>query len=163
MLKVVTYNNNEILTKKSKKVEEINRSIKDLVKDMYKTMYFSNGMGLAAVQVGILKRIFIMDVPDIGKYVMINPEIIERSDEIITYEEGCLSLPGIAHEVERSNSITVEYLDLDGKKKDLKASGLLATCIQHEYDHLEGILFVDRLMPEDRLKMIKEYNQLHIV
>ncbi len=162
MLKVVTYNN-EILTKKSQNVDKINKSIKDLVKDMYKTMYFSNGMGLAAVQVGILKRIFIMDIKEIGKYVMINPVILEASEELSVYEEGCLSLPGIAHEVERSNIVTVEYQDLDGKKQKLKATGLLATCIQHEYDHLEGILFIDRLPPEDRLKMIKAYNKLNIV
>ena len=162
MLKVITYDN-ELLKEKSKKVPKIDKKIKDLVNNMYKTMYFSNGIGLAAVQVGLLKRVFIIDVPDYGKYEMINPVITERSNKTSIYEEGCLSLPGIAHDVERSNSIVVEYLDLNGEKQKLEASGLLATCIQHEHDHLEGILFVDRLSPEDKLKMLKEYNKLHIV
>lgn len=162
MLKVLTYNN-ELLKEKSEKVDKIDKEIKELANNMFKTMYFSNGIGLAGVQVGVLKRIFVIDVPDIGKYVMINPVILERSKNISVYEEGCLSLPGISHEVERSNLITVEYQDLDGKKQKLEASDLLATCIQHEYDHLEGILFIDRLDPEEKLKMLKDYNKLHIV
>ena len=162
MLKVIIYDD-ELLKQKSEKVPKINKEIKDLVKNMYKTLYFSNGIGLAAVQVGVLKRVFVVDVPDSGKYTMINPVITERSNKTSIYEEGCLSLPGIAHDVERSNSIVVEYLDLNGEKQKLEASGLLATCIQHEYDHLEGILFIDRLNPEDKLKMLKDYNKLHIV
>jgi peptide deformylase len=162
MMKVITYDD-QLLKEKSENVDNINKEVKDLIKKMFKTMYFSNGIGLAAVQVGVLKRVFVVDVPDYGKYEMINPVITERSDDISVYEEGCLSLPGIAHEVERPNSITVEYQDIDGKKQNLKASGLLATCIQHEYDHLEGILFIDRLSPEDKLKMLKNYNKLHIV
>lgn len=162
MLKVITYNN-ELLKERSAKVEKIDQEIKDLVENLYKTMYFSNGIGLAAVQVGVLKRVFVVDVPDGGKYEMINPVIIERSKETSTYEEGCLSLPGIAHGVERANSIIVEYQDMEGNKQKLEASDLLATCIQHEYDHLEGILFIDRLNPEDKLRMLKDYNKLHIV
>ena len=162
MMKVITYND-DFLNEKSEDVKKINKDIKDLVKKMYKTMYFSNGIGLAAVQVGILKRVFIIDVPDYGKYEMINPVITKRSNDTSIFEEGCLSLPGIAHEVERAASIIVEYKDLNGKKQKLEASGLLATCIQHEYDHLEGVLFIDRLNPEDKLKMLKDYNKLHIV
>ena len=162
ILRVVTYNDN-ILTQKSEEVKEINKEIRELIKKMFKTMYYSNGIGLAAVQVGVLKRIFVMDVPDQGAYEMINPVIIDQSDETSTCEEGCLSLPGIANEVIRSKSVVVEYYDADGNKKSLEATGLLATCIQHEYDHLNGTLFIDRLPPEIKLKKLKEYNNLHIV
>lgn len=162
MLKVIIFDD-ELLNKKSENIEKIDNNIKKLAQDMYKTMYFSNGIGLAAVQVGVLKRLFVIDVPDFGKFEMINPKIIEKSKETSVYEEGCLSLPGIASEVERAKTITVEYLDLDGNKKTLNATDLLATCIQHEYDHLEGILFIDRLPPEIRLKEIKEFTKLHIV
>ncbi len=162
MLKVLTYDD-EFLKKKSENIEKIDKDIKKLAQDMYETMYFANGIGLAAVQVGVLKRLFVIDVPEFGKFEMINPRIIEKSKETSIYEEGCLSLPGIGNEVERSQSITIEYLDLDGNKKTLKATDLLATCIQHEYDHLEGILFIDRLPPEKRLKKIKEFTKLHIV
>ena len=130
---------------------------------MFKTMYFSNGIGLAAVQVGVLKRLITIDVPKFGKYTMINPKIIYKSEEKSSYEEGCLSLPGIASMVERSKNITVEFMDIDGKIKKKDADGLLATCIQHEIDHLDGILFVDRLLPEEKLNKIKEYKNLHIV
>lgn len=162
MLKVITYDD-ELLNKKSEKIDKIDKNVKMLAQDMFEVMYFSNGIGLAAVQVGILKRMFVVDVPDHGKYVMINPKIIEKSKDVVIYEEGCLSLPGIANEIERAKIITVEYQDLDGNKKTLKAADLLATCIQHEYDHLEGILFIDRLSPERRLKKIKEFTKLHIV
>lgn len=162
MLRVVTYED-ELLSKKSEKIEKIDKNIKKLARDMYEVMYFANGIGLAAVQVGVLKRMFVVDVPDNGKFVMINPRIIEKSKETIVYEEGCLSLPGIANDVERAKTITVEYQDLDGNKKILEATDLLATCIQHEYDHIEGILFIDRLSPEKRLKKIKEFTKLHIV
>lgn len=162
ILKVVIYDN-QLLNQKSEEIKEIDKEVRELIKKMFKTMYYSNGIGLAAVQVGILKRIFVMDVPDQGTYEMINPVIIDKSDDTSTYEEGCLSLPGIANEVTRSESVVVEYLDIDGNKKRLEASGLLATCIQHEYDHLNGILFIDRLPPEIKFEKIKEYNNLHIV
>jgi peptide deformylase len=125
-------------------------------------MYAGNGIGLAAVQLGVLKRVFVMDVPNFGKYELINPVILDRSLDTDCHEEGCLSIPGIAAEVTRPKEVTVEYINLEGKKKKLKAKGLLAVCIQHEFDHLEGILFVDRLKSEERLEKLKEYRKLQI-
>jgi peptide deformylase len=162
MLNIITYGN-KLLTLKSELVTEIDENIKSLINKMFETMYFTNGIGLAAVQVGIPKRLFVVDIPKENKIAMINPVIHDRAIKTSKTEEGCLSIPGIAHEIERSKTIEVEYLDEFGKKNLLKASGLLATCIQHEYDHLEGILFIDRLPPEDRLKKLKEYNNLHII
>lgn len=163
MMKILTYDN-DILKQRSEEVAEINTEVKSTVDEMFSTMYYSqNGIGLAAVQVGILKRIFVIDIPETGKYTFINPKIIDRSTETQVFEEGCLSLPGIASEVERSKSIKIEYLDVDGNQQKLEVDGFLATAIQHEYDHLEGILFVDRLSPEIRLEKLKEYKKLHIV
>lgn len=163
MLRVITFDDDR-LKRKSEEVKNIDADVKKLVKEMYNIMHFANGIGLAAVQLGILKRIFVIDIPEVGKFEMINPIIIDKSIESAYYKEGCLSLPGISNEVERSDEVTVEYQDLSSKKKKkFTATGLLATCIQHEYDHLEGILFIDRLNPEIRLKKIQEYKKLHIV
>lgn len=162
MLQLVTYDN-ELLHQQSFEVDEIDGSIKQLVKDMFKTMYASQGIGLAAVQVGVLKRIFVIDIPKEGKYTMINPVITDFSMEKSVYEEGCLSVPGIGAEVERPAKVTVEYTDLKGKRKSLEAEGLLATCIQHEFDHLKGILFIDKISPEVRLNKLKEYRKSKIV
>jgi len=162
MLKVVTYNN-DLLSQKSGIVDNISDEIKDLVNNMYKTMYFSNGIGLAAVQVGVLKRVIIMDVPNFGKYTMINPVITYLSKETAVFEEGCLSIPGISENVERARDVNVKYLDIDGMEQELNATGLLAVCVQHEIDHLDGVLFIDRLSPELRLKKVIEYKKLNIV
>jgi peptide deformylase len=134
-----------------------------ILSPLFKTMYFANGIGLAAVQVGTPIRLIVIDIEKIGKYEMINPVIKNLSNEINVYEEGCLSVPGISSEIERPKDITVEYIDLKGNQKRIDASGLLATCIQHEIDHLNGILFIDRLPPDLRLNKIKEYKKLHIV
>ena len=161
LLRVITIGNDK-LKQKSEEIDKIDDDIKTLVKDMYDTMYYSGGIGLAAIQVGVLKRLFVIDIPDMfgGKHVFINPVIKDLSKERSVYDEGCLSIPGINSEVERAAKVTVEYTDLKGKRKTLKASGLLATCIQHEYDHLEGILFVDRLEPETRLAKIREFKRI---
>lgn len=160
MLRVITYDDS-ILKHKSENVVDVDENIIATVEEMFETMYFSNGIGLAAVQVGILKRIIVVDVPKFGRHALINPVIIDSSLETSVYEEGCLSLPGIAGEVERPKKIEIKYLDLKGKEKTLKADGLLATCIQHEIDHLDGILFIDKLSPEIKIDKIKEYRKLH--
>ncbi|MBN2547227.1 MAG: peptide deformylase [Spirochaetes bacterium] len=162
MLKIITYGD-KLLTQKSELITDINTDTIKLIEEMFNAMYYNNGIGLAAVQVGQLLNLFVVDVPDFGKYVMINPKILDKSFEKNSYEEGCLSVPGIGHDVERPANIIVEYTDEKGKNKKIEASGLLSTCIQHEYDHLEGILFIDRLDPEERLKKISEYTKLHIV
>ena len=135
----------------SSPVEKIDEELIDLVNEMFRVMYESDGCGLAGVQIGILQRLFVMEIKG-KKYVMINPEILERSRDYSFQEEGCLSLPGIGAEVKRSKRVTVKYTDIDGKEKILKAAGLLAVCIQsviqlaifagHRKIFLEKSLFV---------------------
>ena len=118
------------------------------MKDMLDTMYEANGIGLAAIQIGVPKRIIVMDIGKEGKKeprYFVNPVILNKDSIKNTYEEGCLSVPEQFAEIDRPGKCEVEYLDFNGKKKLLKADGLLATCIQHEMDHLEGILFIDYL------------------
>jgi peptide deformylase len=160
-MKIIKFDD-KLLLEKSELITDINGGINELVFNMFEAMYAGNGIGLAAVQVGVLKRIFVMDVPDYGKHVLINPVVIDKSLDTNTHEEGCLSIPGISASVARPKEVVLEYIDLDGKKKKLKAKGLLAVCAQHEFDHLEGILFVDRLKSEERLEKIKEYRKLTV-
>ena len=138
-----------ILRKKSNKLEDVDNNLRKLMDDMLETMYAAPGIGLAAVQVGILKRLLVIDVSkDQEKknpLFLVNPEIIFRSKETSIYEEGCLSLPEHFAEIERPAECHVVYIDYNGKKKTLKAKGLLSTCLQHEIDHLNGILFIDYL------------------
>ena len=138
-----------ILREKSLKVESINSDIKTLMKDMLETMYNAPGIGLAAIQIGIPKRIIVMDISkEIEKkdpMYFVNPEITWTSNTKATYEEGCLSIPNQFAKIERPEKCIVKYLDKDGEKKEIKAEGLLATCIQHEIDHLNGVLFIDYL------------------
>lgn len=136
--------NDEILRKKSKKVEEINDRIKILIEDMKETMYGADGVGLAAPQVGILKRIAVVDVGE-GPIVIINPEIIETSGCEIDVE-GCLSLPGKQGEVERPAMVKVKALNENGEEFIVEGEGLLARALCHEIDHLDGILFTDKLV-----------------
>ena len=137
------------LKKISKPVEKVDDEIRKLMDDMLETMYAAPGIGLAAAQVGVLKRVLVIDIDREGEKTgplkMANPEIIDVSDEDASYEEGCLSVPEHYAEVERPARITVRYLDHDNEIRTLKAEGLLATCIQHEMDHLDGILFIDRI------------------
>ncbi len=133
----------------SEHVEAVNDDLRQLIDDMLETMDAAPGIGLAAIQVGVPKRVLILDIstdeeePDPRHFI--NPEIVWTSDELAVYNEGCLSLPEYYAEVERPAACRVEFLDYEGSPQTLEASGLLATCIQHEYDHLEGILFVDHL------------------
>ena len=142
----------------SKPVDKINDEIKILINDMFETMYNAPGVGLAAVQVGIPLRVVVIDISkgdERKPHFFINPNIVWRSDKTSTYEEGCLSLPSHFAEVERPAECHLNFIDYNGKKKDLKASGLLATCIQHEVDHLDGILFIDHISKLKRDMIIK--------
>ena len=137
----------EILRKKSRKVEVIDDKIKTLVDDMLETMYKYNGVGLAAPQVGILKRVVVIDLYDNnGPLVLINPEILKEKGEQ-EVDEGCLSFPNQFAKIIRPAEVTVKFQDIDGKEVKLKAKELLAQAISHEVDHLEGILFVDKIIP----------------
>ena len=137
----------EILRKKSKEVEKIDEKIQTLIDDMIETMYKYNGVGLSAVQVGVLKRVVVIDIEDgEGARVVINPKITHTKGEH-EVEEGCLSFPNQYAKVVRPKELTVEALDRDGKKFTLKAKDLLAQAIAHEVDHLEGVVFTDRMIP----------------
>lgn len=148
-------NGDEILRKKSREVEKVDEKIKELVKDMLETMYKNNGVGLAAPQVGILKRVVVIDLYDNnGPIVLINPEIIKEKGEQEVVE-GCLSFPNQFAKIIRPAEVTVKALDEDGKEIKIKAKELLAQAISHEVDHLEGILFVDKIIP-GTLETVKE-------
>ena len=136
------------LRKKSENVEKVDDDIRQLMDDMLETMYNAPGIGLAAIQIGVPKRVIVMDISkgeEKKPLYFVNPEIIWSSKEDATYEEGCLSVPGQFAEIDRPDKCHVKYLDYYGNKKELKAEGLLATCIQHEMDHLKGVLFIDYL------------------
>ena len=149
-----------ILRKKSEILEKVDDELRGLLDDMLETMYSAPGIGLAAVQVGILKRAIVIDVSkDKEKknpFFLINPEIISKSKNTSTYEEGCLSLPGYFAEIERPAECQIKYIDYFGKKKEIKATGLLSTCIQHEIDHLNGVLFIDYLSKLKRDMIVKK-------
>lgn len=136
---------------KSVPVEEVDREIRKLMEDMLETMYAAPGIGLSAIQVGVPKRVIVVDVARQGEerrpLRIANPEVIWASEERATYEEGCLSLPEQFAEVERAAEVKVRYLDHENRQQEIHPSGMLATCIQHEIDHLYGILFVDHLSP----------------
>tara|TARA_B100001057_G_scaffold36875_1_gene33370 strand:- start:1916 stop:2440 length:525 start_codon:yes stop_codon:yes gene_type:complete len=140
---------NPVLRKVSEPVTKIDAEIKGLMDDMLETMYNAPGIGLAAVQIGILKRVIVIDLSKEGEkktpLFFVNPEITFKSDDLISYEEGCLSIPNQFAEVKRPSSCKITFLDYEGKQNELNANGLLATCIQHEIDHLNGILFIDHL------------------
>ena len=149
-----------ILRKKSSVLEKVNSEIRNLLDDMLQTMYEAPGIGLAAVQIGILKRIIVIDISkeeeEKKPLFLINPEITFRSKKTSVYEEGCLSLPGHFAEIERPAECHLNFIDYNGKRKELKAKGLLATCIQHEIDHLNGILFIDYLSKLKKDMIIKK-------
>ena len=142
-IRQLRYDGDPLLRKKSRVVEEINDKIKILIKDMLETMYKEEGVGLAAPQIGILKRIFVVDIGD-GPIEFINPEIVKEEGEQIDFE-GCLSIPEKSGKVKRPQRVTVKYLDKDGNNQALEGSGLLARAICHELDHLNGVLFTDKI------------------
>ena len=144
-------------------IVEVDDEIKALAKDMLDTMYDAPGIGLAAPQIGEMKRIVVMDLSKEGEkpdpIVMINPEILKYSDETVTTEEGCLSIPEIYYDVERPAEVTVKYTDLDGKEVEREAKDRLAICIQHELDHLDGVLYIDYLSRLKRDRVIKKFQK----
>ena len=154
---------NKILREKSLSVENVDKDIQILMDDMLETMYAAPGIGLAAIQVGIPKRVIVLDIKQKegqkNPIYLINPEIIEKSKNNLTYEEGCLSVPGQFAEIDRPDKCHVKYLDYYGEKKEIKAEGMLATCIQHEIDHLEGILFIDYLSRLKKTMIIKKLSK----
>ena len=154
---------NKILRQVSKPVESVSKEEQILMDDMLETMYASNGIGLAAIQIGVPKRIIVMDLSrDEEKKeprYFVNPIIKNKNSDKATYEEGCLSVPNQFAEIDRPSTCVVEYLDYDGKKQILNAEGLLATCIQHEMDHLEGILFIDYLSKLKKSMILKKLSK----
>ena len=153
----------EVLKKISDPLEMVGVSEKKLAKDLFETMYDSKGIGLAAVQVGVLKRILVIDVSSKEEkknpLCFINPIIKKISDETSIYEEGCLSIPDTFIEIERPKICEVEYIDLDGKLKNIKCDGLLSTCLQHEINHLDGKLIIDHLSKLKRDIIIKKISK----
>jgi len=159
---------NKILREKSLRVENVNKDIQQLMDDMLETLYVAPGIGLAAIQVGVAKRVIVMDIsrdrdkdkePKKNPMYFVNPEIVWKSEDKFTYEEGCLSVPNQFAEIDRPKQCHVKYLDYNGQPQELKADGLLSICIQHEIDHLEGILFIDYLSKLKKEMIIKKLSK----
>jgi len=165
-VKTILIEPNKLLRQVSKSVDKVGDEERALMNDMLETMYNAPGIGLAAIQIGVPKRIIVMDIGrDENKKeprYFVNPIIKNKNEEKAKYEEGCLSVPDQFAEIERPNSCEVEYLDYNGKKQLLKADGLLATCIQHEMDHLEGILFIDYLSKLKKSMIIKKLSKIKV-
>ncbi len=162
-IKTIITEPNKILRQKSLPVEQVGTEEQQLMDDMLETMYNANGIGLAAIQIGVPKRIIVMDISKNDEQnnpmYFVNPIIKNKVNEISTYEEGCLSVPNFFAEVNRPKKCDVEYLDYEGNSKILKAEGLIATCIQHEMDHLEGILFIDYLSKLKKTMIVKKLSK----
>ena len=162
-IKKILVEPNKLLRKVSKSVKEVNKDVQNIMNDMLETMYSANGIGLAAIQIGIPKNLIVIDLLTKEKkkdpLFFVNPKIIKKSSKMSKYDEGCLSIPNLFAEIQRPSECEVEYLDYQGKKKILKANGLLATCIQHEIDHLNGILFIDYLSKLKRDIILKKLSK----
>ena len=162
----ITVCGDKILRKKAAKVLKVDAKIIKLIDDMFETMHNANGIGLAANQVGANKRIFVVDISKVEEYedvkplALINPKIIEKSEEIISYEEGCLSIPDQREDVIRPKKITIEFQDIDLNTHTIEADDLLARVMQHEYDHLLGILFTDLVDEETKKRLKKPLNKI---
>jgi peptide deformylase len=145
----------------SEPVKKIDAGIRKLIEDMFETMYDAPGIGLAAIQIGTAKRVVTLDLAKKDEprnpLVFVNPEIVWSSDEKATYEEGCLSIPEYYGDVERPAQVKVKYLDREGAPHEMEANGLLATCLQHEIDHLNGVLFIDHLSKLKRDRVTKKF------
>ena len=152
-----------ILRTKSNSVKKVDKDTKNLMRDMLETIYDAPGIGLAAIQIGVAKRVVVMDVSkETDKkepMYFVNPEITWKSNTNATYEEGCLSIPNQFAKIERPDKCKVKYLDFDGVEKEINAEGLLATCIQHEIDHLNGVLFIDYLSKLKKNIIIKKLSK----
>ena len=161
-VKTILTEPNKILRQISKPVEKVGKEEQLLMNDMLETMYSANGIGLAAIQIGVPKRIIVMDLSkekEKKPLFFVNPEINNKNKVYSVYEEGCLSVPNQFAEIERPSTCEVKYLDYNGNEKILKAEGLLATCIQHEMDHLEGVLFIDYLSKLKKSMIIKKLSK----
>ena len=154
----------ETLTTECDSVDQVDDEIRQLVDDLAETMYDAPGVGLAAPQVGVTKRVTVIDVSDHDPpyedlHVLINPEIVDR-EGTQTWEEGCLSFPGLHGDVQRSEWVKVEATGRDGERYTVEGDGLLAVCLQHEIDHLDGVLFIERMSPLKRRMAMKEYKKI---
>ena len=162
-IKTIITEPNKILRQVSSPVEHVRKEEQKLMDDMLETMYAASGIGLAAIQIGIPKRVIIMDIyrekEKKNPLYFVNPEIVWKANENLTYEEGCLSVPNQFAEIDRPKECHVKYLDYYGEPQLLKAQGLLATCIQHEIDHLEGVLFIDYLSKLKKTMIIKKLSK----
>ena len=162
-IKTILTEPNKILRQVSKQVEKVGEEEKKIMDDMLETMYQANGIGLAAIQIGIPKRIIVIDLAKgeekKNPMYFVNPVIKNKNQNLATYEEGCLSVPDQFAEVDRPSTCEVEYLDYHGEKKEIEAEGMLATCIQHEMDHLQGILFIDYLSKLKKSMIIKKLSK----
>src|SRR6476646_8936197 len=148
---------------KSEAVKAVDKPLRALIDDMFETMYAAPGIGLAAIQIGVAQRVVTMDLAKKDEpkapLVFINPEVTWVSDETATYEEGCLSIPEYYEEVARPKAVKVKFLDLDGKPHEIEAEGLLATCLQHEIDHINGVLFIDHISKLKRDMVMKRFKK----
>lgn len=165
MLRKIVLMGDPVLREEATEVEEITDEVRKLVQDMFETMYHAEGVGLAAPQIGISKRIFVVDVRDEedsvgGRYALINPEIVAFSKEVERSTEGCLSIPGLEEVVERPSAVRVKALDVDGNPIEVEGDELLGRALQHEFDHLNGVLFLDRISPLKRRLAIKKWQKL---
>ena len=159
-IKKILVEPNKLLRQVSQPVAEVDKQIQKIMDDMLETMYSANGIGLAAIQIGVPKNLIVIDLLTKEKkknpMFFVNPKIIKKSSKMSKYEEGCLSIPNLFAEIQRPSDCEIEYLDYEGNKTSLKATGLLATCIQHEMDHLKGILFIDYLSKLKRDRILKK-------
>jgi peptide deformylase len=156
------YLGDPVLREMAEPVTELTAELRRLIEDMFDTMYAEEGVGLAAPQVGVRQRVIVVDPrePDIVPFALINPEIIEVSEDVERGEEGCLSIPGLKDIVERPAAVRVEGLNLDGGRTSVEADGLLARILQHEVDHLDGILFLDRVSPIKRKLLLSKWQKV---
>ena len=153
-----------VLRAMSEPIERVDDEFRTLADDMLETMYDAPGIGLAAIQIGIPRRMLVIDCSgeeeENNPIVFINPEVVESSEERSVYEEGCLSIPDYYAEVQRPAEVTVDYVDRDGKEQQIKADGLLATCLQHEIDHLNGVLFIEHISKLKRDMVVRKFTKL---
>lgn len=159
MLNIVMYGE-PILVQNTQEVKEFDQNLEKLVIDMHDAMNRDHGIGLAAPQVGVSKRLFVVGLDNEPLHVFINPRVVAMSEETSEYEEGCLSFPGLYFTVVRPAAVDIEAVDVRGKPFRLSADGLLARVIQHEYDHLDGILFIDRVSPAKRRRALAHYSRM---
>ncbi len=153
-----------LLRQMSKPVERVDDSLRKLADDMLETMYDAPGIGLAAIQIGLPLRLLVIDLAkeddEPAPHVFVNPEILHGSDDRSVYEEGCLSIPEYYAEVERPATVRVKYVDREGKAQEMAAEGLMATCLQHEIDHLNGVLFIDHISKLKRDMVMRKFRKL---